>query len=331
MTWQFDVNNLGLGTGSGNTQDHCGEMLLGLINLLVANGAASVVGSGDGVSTFENTGQTAGPYNVLTGGATIWNTVSSNTFSATEAWVRFKMTGTTLEFIIHRHTSTSITFKGYLKIKISPTGFNSNDADANTPPTATDEQYIHGTSSTYINWIDYNVDMRWHAACEDTAQDGFYPFYLAILRDSDKDPRNAFLFDVVQSKVDGDSQPWVIYQPEAGDGFDMSEIGASWGHGYKDYGGGTETFLESIRAHLITDHLGSDLFPGIAVQPDGKARSFPLIWGHPTGPFYKGISRNFAWKGLNVDYPSTANLSTVDAKIFIDDIMLPWKQSEVPL
>jgi hypothetical protein len=327
MTWQFDVNNLTI----YSSNDVVGPPILGLIDLLVAQGAVSIVGSGDGVSNFENEGQTPGPYNVLTSGATVWNTSAQNTFSATQAWIRFRMTGTTLEFVFQRSSATSITYTSYLNIKISPTGFDSDDADANNPPTATDEEFIIGTGTTIGGlFIGYNESFRWSAACEDTAQDGFYPFYLVFLKESDKVVDGVMLFDVVQSKITGDTQPWVFYVPGDTRGFAINEIGANYGRGYKDYGGTEETFLTSLRGYFLQEYNSADLFPGVAAQYDGKARSFPLVWGHPTGPFYKGVSRNFLYKGLNVIYPNTSNLATSDAKIFIDDVMLPWKQNETP-
>ena len=333
MTWQFDVNNSVIYT-IPNT-DPIGSSWLGLINLLVAQGAASIVGSGDGVSTFENDGQTAGPYNVLSGGVTYYPEQSlSNTFSATGSWVRWRITGKTLEFCLKRSTVVSNSSADDIVLKCSPTGFTSNDADANNPPTATDQIYLIGSGeSTTSAWGVYTADIYWHAACEDTAQDGFYPHYLFTTTQGGQLIYGTFLFDVIDQKVGSDSQPWIILNTGGTFGWTFDELDNSV-HMYRDFGGAQEAYFNNGHAYGIKCADNGLLFPSNvpAQAADGFARDFPLIYGRDENSFFKGISRNFRWKGTSGrQYPDTESLSTTGARIYVDDILLPWKQSETPL
>lgn len=332
MTWQFDVNN-----GVLTTQDPIGSAVLGLVRLMVSSGAVSIVGSGDGIATFENTGQTAGPYDVLTGNTSAWNSLVANEFSNTGAWVRFRMTGKSLEFVIFRSTVASASGADDFIVRLSPTGFDSNNATANLPPTASagDEQTILGTwPATPGAWGIYSNNYYWHAGCEDTPQDGFYPFYMFATVQGTQNVLMSIFFDPIQEKVGTDAHPWVLFSPFSTNSMTKSIISSSANtRGYRDYGGGGELFLNDIYGCTLDDGSGT-LFPGLAPAQvgDNLARDMPIVWSRSSLGFYKGISRNIRWKGTNSrSYPDTVDLATATARIYVGDCLIPWKQNEVPL
>lgn len=335
MTWQFDVNNNALGANDG-----IGAALLGMVRNMVAAGAASIVGSGDGISTYENQGQTAGPtWDVLTGDTSIWNSLVANEFSNTGAWVRFRMTGTTLEWIIFRRTSSTASYEENIIMRLSVTGFDNGDADANLPPTASagDEKDLCGTwPSTFGIFSSYEKNIYWHAGCEDTAQNGFYPFYLLITDQSGQDVDGLIFFDVITDEVGTDAHPWVFYSGFTSIGMteaEMTSPSGNRGRAYRDYGGAQELWVDETHAMMVGNGTEA-MFPGgvPAQHDDGLARDMPVIWGEPGISFFKGVSRNIRWKGTPTRiYPDTVDLASADARIYVDDCLIPWKQNETPL
>lgn len=337
MTWEYDTNNL---ISNVSINDGVGGALLGFARHLNSVGSYLIVGTGDGRFDFSNEGQTIPPYDILTEGVSTWNSGIDNEFSNTEAWIRLRMIGTSsFEMIIKRSVSSSASQKNNIKIIISPTGFTNNDAGPNSSPTASDQQFILGSAgsdlSTYWDLFPNIDNLYWHAGVEASDQDGFYPFYILVTNAGSQAIEGFFMFDPVISGIDNDIHPWVFYLPGGVLGANFSEIaGGTHGNGYKDFGGPSELFLKNIRAHGHRDADGNILMPG-SIPPqagDGQSRNIGFLWGNATENFYKGVSRNILWKGLSSrTYPETRDLTTNSAKIYVDDILIPWEQDTIPL
>lgn len=332
MAWTFDVNNSVLSGAD------IAEWAILWKDKGVAASIFEVLGTGDGRSAFENSGQTAGPnYDVLTGGTSIWNSGVDNEFSNPNAWIRLRMVGTTLEFCLQRRSSTSASYEDDLKILVSPTGFTNGGASATVRPTATDEQYIMGSAGTFGNFGLYNYDMHVHIGFNETANaNGFHSFYVIINYTATKLTYSAFLFDCVEEGKTGDSQDWVIYLNSTSGVLGWSQMGyvsANYGQSYYDYGGGSEAFYRTEAEHLVNGS-NQNLFPSaVGIQPeDSKTRSFPIVWGTVAFTYYKGISSFVEWKGIAArNYPDTVDLATANAKVYFDDVLVPWEQGTAPL
>lgn len=332
MAWTFDVNNSVLSSAD------IGEAFIIWKDKGVAAGILEVLGSGDGRSAFENSGQTAGPnYDVLTGGTFVWNSGIDNEFSNTNAWLRVRMVGTTLEFMIQRHSSTTASYEDDYKILISPTGFVSGGASATVRPTATDQEYVHGSAGTFGAFGDYFYGMHVHVGFNAVANgNGFYSFYIVLNYTASKLAQSAFIFDCVDQGKTGDSQDWVIYIYSGSTPLAYANLGSaslSNAQGYYDYGGGSEAFYR-IEGERLVNASNQSLFPSaVGIQPeDSKTRSFPIIWGTVAYTLYKGVSSFVEWKGISArNYPDTVDLATANAKVYFDDILLPWEQGTAPL
>jgi hypothetical protein len=328
MTWQFDVNNAVL------SANDVGISFWLLKELGVLHSRLEVLGSGDGIAAFENSGQTAGPnYDVLTVTPTVWNAALANSWSNIKSWMRLRMVDTTLEFKIIRQQSSSGSYEDDYQVWISPTGFTSGGASAILAPTATDEEIVLGTAPAgYSVFGSYNADSQIHIGIQDAKESGnFSSFYLAIVNDTTNAITGIWVFDALTQTITGDTQPWVNFIVGATPVF-TTVVGGSYANAYRDYGGGSELFFDAKGYYLFD---GSNrLFPG-KVDPspeDSHSRSFPVIWGYPTNNNYKGISITMQWKGVDSrDYPSTAELASANAKIYLDDLMLPWETGTVPL
>lgn len=333
MTWSFDINNSVLST------DESGKWVLMLRDLGVANNYLEVLGSGDGRSAFENTGQTAGPnYDVLTGGVSSWNSGVDNEWSNTNAWIRLRMVGTTLEFLIQRAAYTSSSYEDNYLGWVSPSGGFSSGGAASTRPTATDEQQFFGTGTSTETFGAYNYNQHLHIAFNDEVNaQGFRSFYVILNYTSGKAISSAFFFDAIDEEKSGDTMPWVIYAHNTSAGaLTYTKLGNATirnGQGYYDYGGAGETFANMSTAHY-TDQSGNLIFPrGVGVQPeDSKTRSAPIVWGNANLDCYKGVSSFMEWKGSATRvYPDTVDLTQPDARCYFDDVLVPWPQNVAPI
>lgn len=338
MTWQFDINNLNLAAS-----DH-GICWTKLKDLGVLHGALVVMGTGDGIAAFENTGDTAGPFDVLTGGTSVWNSLVANEFSNTAAWMRLRETGSTREWVIFRHTSTSASFEGDYIVVFSPTGFDDTGvATANLPPTASagDEVFMIGgpLMTNYEQWgPTYNNDARIHVAIEDAAAGGVYSWYILGRATTTGTPNGIFVYEGLSDGPAADPQPWMVHCPDsANSGFPWTNSDDELGT-YHDFGGGGEVWLapqtpSGASPYGLVDSSGGRIIPGlIPPQVDGDARTFPIIIGRDAISSYRGICRNLKWKGTNArGYPDTRDLATANAMLYVDDVLFPWETGTVPL
>jgi hypothetical protein len=331
MTWQFDENNVVL------IANDIGIEWILWKDLGVTHSVLEVLGSGDGLAAFENSGQTAGPnYDVLSGGTSVWNSSVANEFSNPNAWLRVRIVGTTFEFMIKRATTSTASLEDDFQVLISPTGFSSGGASATVRPTATDEQYILGSApSTFAAFGVYNIDTRLHVGIDDSSGSaGFHSFYIYHVNETTDQIISGFAFDAVAQLVVGDLQPWVAYLAGIATPFTASNIGGLlYGKCYRDYGGGSELFT-TVRGHYLVDSNNNKLLPG-SIPPqaeDSESRSFPVVWGNAAINFYKGVTSFLEWKGTSSrGYPDTVDIATSSAKIYVDEIMIPWKQNITPL
>jgi hypothetical protein len=332
MAWTFDVNNSCLVAGD------IGKSFLIWKDKGVASSILEVLGSGDGRTAFENSGQTAGPnYDVLTGGSSVWNSGVDNEWSNTNAWLRVRVIGTTLEFIIQRQSSSSASYESAFKILVSPTGFTSGGASATVRPTGTDQQYLLGSAVAFGTFASYNTDMHIHVGFNETANaNGFHSFYLALNYTASKQLYAVWLFDCVDQAKTGDAQDWVTYIYTGSTPLSYAYLGyisATYGQSYYDYGGASEAFYRTEAQHLVNGSNNA-FFPSyVGIQPeDSKTRSFPIVWGCVAYTFYKGVSSFIEWKGIAArNYPDTVDLASTDAKVYFDDVLLPWEQGTAPL
>lgn len=337
MTWQFDEDNLILAA-----EDITGSFWVILKDLMVLHGTWAVAGSGDGLATFENTEDTAGPYDVLSAGATNWNTAAANTFSHTNSWLRLKETGSTRELLIQRNNAISAVYEDDITIQSSVTGFDSGGASATLAPTATagDNKFLMGTAvGVEGSWGPvYNIDAYIHVAVQDTAVNGVYPFVMYCRRVGGTTPNGIFIYEGLKEGIVGDPQPFAFYCPGGSTigNLDFTSLDNTWSY-YVDYGGGGETWLDGRvslggSAFGLVDGGNVRLFPGFAPpQEDGIARVAPIVIGRNLIGNYKGVLQHLQWKGTTArDYPDTRNLTTVNAQVYVDDVLLPRGQNSVP-
>lgn len=334
MAWQPDVNQLQLAA-----HDKPGFFLWKIWRNLIDQGGWTPMGSSDGV-TFENNGDTAGPFDVLTvsnNGQTYGSGVANSFSRAVNAWWRIQMPGSTLEIAVRRNTSTFSPFQ--FVVAIDPQGFTDTGvANATTPPTGPSTEFLHGISG----WSNYQtlfsssgVDMRIHVMVNDAAVNGVYSFWAAATESGASARHGGFTFYAMNQISVGDPQPWVI-QCRQGDGVwvpsqDFSDDLNTGPQGFFDYGGGGENFSQF--PGLSYEASSGQAVPAfLAAAPDGDYRHFPIVHASGNTGQFKGINAVAKYKSANGrNYPDTFDLAGGNPRVVMGDLVLPWASGVVPL
>lgn len=343
MTMILDVENYALNTG----EDFVGKLLIKLKDTLVARGW-TVTGSGDGLSAFENSGQTAGPsYDIFTAspayavGTGSWNSGIANSISNVRAWFKIKEPSpSTREFLFQRALNSSNNRMTYLyNMAFAETGFDTSGASATVAP-------LTGTSVTAITNSDtiaigdgaaHNItdldDWYLQIWVSDSARSqNVWPFYYILYNYADGVESGCFIYESLVNTVSGDTQPW-IWRMSSGavvQGTPTAPQLAGW-RGKRDSTGAYET---NMYTNIYAIQSTTALTPGAAVvtiptSSDGKVRALPVfLFGSDLS--YKGIMEHILYNPRNRSYPATQDVTTVDAKLCWGCFLFPWKQNSVP-
>jgi len=339
MTWQFTPNVAGT-----STSDNTGLALRALWDLMLLHGTHEIVGSSDGVATFANEGDTAGPYDFTTIGAT-WGTGNAGEWSNTEAWLRLREVGTTREWIFWRYLSVA-SYSNRITIAFSPTGFvSTGTADANTPPDAPlDMVLIHGTAyaGTAGAWgPSQGVACTMHVAVNDAqgavGAGGTHAFYLFGVNTATKSAQGFWFVDSLVDGIAGDTQAWATLTTGVPTTAPVDSVLDGKVGTYRDFGGANEAWLDGRSgggaSPAIVEADGTVLFPGgCPTQDDGNARTGEIHLARAQDGIYRGKLENVVWKDTTARvYPTTAHLATADAKVYVGDLLLPWPQGVAPI
>jgi hypothetical protein len=333
MAWQPDVNVF-VATG----KDAWGALMWRVWKLLIANGWTAM-GSGDGRTTYQNNGDTAGPYDVLSVDPLPYAMESGvdGCFCNTEAWFRVQHPSSTLEFQVKR---TNSSFSGYqFVMAIDVLGFvNTGIANANTPPTGNKTIFFNNAA----NWTNYQThfygaaeDKRIHCVVNDASVNGFRSFWFAITKAGASDVRGGGFFSAVNEPCTGDTQAWVAQMTQT-NGWCTPVNGISrednnGPKGWFDYGGGGEIQTEFPGLYYASQ-TGQTIPSFQGAGSDSKYRHWPIIHASKDSGLYKGISATAKWKSANGrNYPDTFDLASGNPRVVIGDLALPWKTGETPL
>lgn len=340
MAWQFSPN---VAVTGGNAQMN--QMMKALISL-----GATCVGSGDGSGgTFENLGQTAGPYDLWTldgsgpGGYVAGHAGNSN------SWYRLRFpdngAGTTpREMIVQRYGQYSSGRDDEWKLYWSKTGFLGNDASATLPPScpAGDQigfngvtDFSRGGTSGFTGGTFQSFETGYlQIGAQDAADaNGFFPFFVTAYFTASGTPRHHFMFEGLTDIAAGDAEPYVFLNTGAINvGLTASYLsrqnGATRGPGawvngvWQNVGPMTYYQYDGFgNAQLTVPRLQG-------INPiDSNERLLPCIIGNRNT--YKGVAANIRMvPTAGRAYPDTydnLNYFVVEALAF------PWDGVTVPL
>lgn len=335
MTWQFTPNTLVTG---GN------EMIYEWMKQLVALGFVCA-GSGDGNGgTFENIGQTAGPYDIWTqtGAGTGSYVAGHNGNDAT--WYRLRFPDGVRELVVARYGQYSSIRDSQWKMFFSKTGFDNNDADAENPPTASagDARLLFGTDITTASTSGYGglglstaQQGYIQVAAEDAALNGFHAFYCTCHEVGSASPEFHFMFEALTDIAAGDTEPYLVLP--------TNSVNNGW---FEDYVSRTRggilapgSWVNGIwngdvapMRMFVEDNSSNpiELIPremGINAD-DSNERLLPVVVGGQTSG-YKGIAANIKWvPTAGRAYPDTYDSLNY---LVVEGLALPWDGSTVPL
>jgi hypothetical protein len=342
MALNLDVENLTLVTD----EDRLGKLILAKAGALVARGW-TVQGSGDGIATFQNAGQTAGPYNVFTSGTGYHNTGGvwaaalggANKISNTRAWIRLREPSPSVREIIIQRSSTAATgFEAFMIEGMAYTGYLSNNATAVAPPTSagvTQVRYgtaFNGAGADYITSIIAGTHtLVYNLLVSDVAKPGNVWPYIEFVYNSTLSTRVCgSVYESVVDAAPADAHPFVCATGLFTSVFGSPNVApAMVFQGRRDDGVASTTF--SVLAYSVT---GFGAYPANipATNADGKVRSLPIY-------VTNGVAADGRWKGrmehciMNMqsrNYPSTLDITTASPRLYLGVMMVPWKQNTVP-
>jgi hypothetical protein len=346
MTLQLDVQNATRVTG----EDFVGKLLTALTNALVARGW-TVQGSGDGLSAFQNSGQTAGPYNVFTaspayatgGGTWLAAQGTANRWSNVRAWIRLREPSPSVrEFIFQRGSSTSSGQEANLIVGVAYAGYLAGGASANTVPTSAGVTQIlygaafngaggawgtAGVTLANTNTIVYNI------LVSDVAKAGnSWPFFVLAYNSSTATPISAMCFESLSDTISGDTDP-VAYIVDIWVNVFGTPNANGTAIGFSSRIDNNATPINTLTNVYFTNIFGSyPLLVPIASTIDSKVRAWPLILtvGTALDGRYKGRCDHLQMNPQARNYPSTLNVTTVTPYIYLGCRLLPWKQNVTP-
>lgn len=301
-----------------------------LVLALVASGVWTVLGSSDG-TTWANTGQTAGPYNVLTTGAP-----GAGGLGNANAWVRLRDTGG--REILFRIVTTSTIAWWYSRTA----GFSSGGS-ATVVPVATDSAQL----ASAMSW-NANANIT-HCVVSDTAINGVFGWYL--LGTTTGTGARAFFFAMEplhpgvngsQASYGDDPVVFFSFNQEPTEGaiaataltIPPSASGNTIVTIYRE--GQPDRLVLPVAGFTESNDNGTQMWPnGLAVNQysnnDDRCR---IVFGRAATvvvPFVKGVSGVVCWKGISArQYPDTIGLAGAGARVYFGALVVPWITGVTP-
>jgi len=341
MAIQWGIINASYASAS----DRMGRLLSELVPALVARGW-TVRGSGDGVATFQNEGQTAGPYNVFTASplyyvappTTNFNSPNPLNWSHARAWVRIREPSGGREIVIQR-TNSNTTYQN-LNIGIATAPLTSG-ASANTVPTGatlTDTNMTFaggGVAFAESPQLAVNAGPAWtaHVGISDVATaSGVWPFYV-IVTDGSSNVIMTMLYDGQQDIAPGDDQPWVLTTYNNAHLIDTVV--------YSTTVTNSSRMAMGIAGGTITRGGWSSLASSQTSEfaKNGRQNSDSVYRAHRAGFMYLPSASHYLFKGRSANiymnpttrvYPDTMNLAGAAPYLIHSYWLIPWKTGVTP-
>ena len=351
MTLEWPIINKVVTAGT----DAGGKMLLDFITEATARGWI-VKGSGDGVSTFQNEGQTAGPYNILGAVSGTWD---GGGISHRNVWLRIREPSpSTREFIFWRGNNATSGWSLF-NILISITPLNSG-ASATVAPT-TGAKILNSTQMSAVNTNGMqmfgNTSMATHTGFyysigfrTQVAPGDVWPFFISCTSVATSALSGALGYESLVNTIPGESaHPFVVFaQPGAGLTVGNMSSGSNGNQSvsYAQVVGFAGTLTNTVAATDPGSFMASYNANG-TIQIGGAGTSLPELRADSkyvanrvyhcirvtSGFAIKGICEHLKWNPLVQTrlHPNTLNLASASPYIFWGAFLLPWKTNTVPL
>lgn len=358
MTLQFPVVNRSI----PGLRDKAGQFLIELKDALVSTGLFRVTGSGDGLATFQNEGQTAGEggsFDIFTAQPPYWGGVNllsegrARSISRAYAWFQLRELSSSRVFQFRRYyyNDSSGSYSENVGICICPQGVAASGATPTKAPQSigpkwwycADPSAGNGNTDAYDARLGMNGVMLsssadetiWHlaVATEPRAQ-GVCPFFVWYINRTKSMVGGGFFYESLTDAPADNTDPYVLHCAQ------------DWGQSFgwlnnESYGPWWNIQAVVTGRNPIVgcafDRVNSPAFtysyPGKAFAPlssDGKWRTFRPRVRNASGQ-YVGRCEHIQANMVNRDYPTTYALGSSQPLITVGHMLLPWKQNAVPL
>lgn len=304
--------------GSGTNTD---DFLWPLKEALVAGGLWSVIGSGDGISTYEFRGATGGAGTGSGGQWDVWEVQgdSGNQF----AWILFEDPQGRQMLILGK----IVTFiSDYFTLAFDYNGnYNSTGVNATTPPAATaDEQLIHNTRASQLPF--QGTSAGWFSIfAQDEEINGVSAFHIVAYRGTDTKVNMLGYFpitDVVDPTIE--LEPWLFLETNNGNVSTYEAIGTA-GERFLANGSRSVSIMEAANTSLSS---GTVDYPMIISS---------VVFGTTTSintRYTRGIGYGFQTNSHRIPPMDFPNVSSPDASgityLFFEYFAIWWDDAVSP-
>lgn len=284
-------------------------------------------GGGDGTS-FQNNGQTGGPFTVITTGAAGAGGLGNN-----NAWVRLRSPTGNREFVMQRGSGSTLWRMFYSK----GAGF-STGATATVRPTATDEAECIGDGSGGFTTAMNNDGLyRMHVVAEDVATaGGIYGWWVHCTINGSGAFARLYFYEGITNAASANADKAVFINPQTVAATKTIMRNANTVRGWFRAGFADQRW-DYFPGLAYTNGNGGELFPGEAgTNPytggDDRAKIPFSRYASLGYSGFLGMSTRVFWRGPARVYPDTVDLAT-DAYAYVagGDLLMPWPDTIAPL
>ncbi len=309
MTFLFDVNN----------ESCTGPEAVYLLKELLKSAGWTVKASSDG-TTYNATSD------IILSGSSGASGLANNS-----AWFRIQDPIAQREFVIQRGTSNPV-----WRVAYSASSKFTSGGSASVLPTATDQQFIIGSSGATASWFTTDNTYRWHGGADNADGYGFWAAGIAV--GGATNPNHIFLFEPMKSGSYNvlDIDPYIIYTEVTGAVCQATDFRGTGVNGWARKGFSDETWV-NWHGEQILSNVSVEIYPsGVGTNPfNGKDTLISLVFGRPTRGLsggiamggFKGIAQNTKWNAIARTTGTTLTIETIRDRIILGDINVPWNGS----
>lgn len=282
----------------------------------------TVKASGDGLSAFSNTS------NILTSASS-----GANGLGNSNAWFRIQAPNGVREFVFQRGTVST-----NWKIKYSAVSKFTNGGSSTVMPTATDEQFIQGSSGAFGVWLGTDNTYHWNMGAD--SSDGYGFWSVAHTNGTVASPTlsGAIVMDPLKigSFLSIDIDPVVLFCPLPSTisfNADTSNLLANVFRGWHYRGTPSESFV-SLSSFSLSVSNTRRMPNSIGInQYNMKDILFSLLIGRvstgaitttPPPYFMKGETTLMKFNGIGHRNFDLLSVSGTKDRVVYGDVSLPW-------
>jgi hypothetical protein len=298
-----------------------------------------VLGTGDGVSNFKNSGQVgSAPWSVFTDvpayvdpTSTTWNATNANNWTNTNAWVRIQEPSPSVrEWTIQRSNNGTSSNYGVLTIRFAPLGFGAGGASATVVPNAAGSVAVVSNGAQFGDGLANNAgaDLYLNISVATAAEaQNVWPWSFWIARRDTGVIASGFFYEFLENTESGDAQPWAQF------GNSLSSWGTKLLVTNALNNAGSLITVQDPTSGLGTTGGICFAFPSsTTLVPGADGKTWDVVGAVYSMPAAgtvrrKGTTKYLRWVCNGRQWPNTKDLASTSPFVHLGEMIVPWAQS----